>query len=768
MGWSVLTLLLLVPGEADCLDGLVSHHSTRGVGLLGERVFLQTSALDGQELIAQGTWTRGCALAVDYGTVFELWALVDGQVFNGWVVEDGQAGKPVVLTLGASGRVAPGASTDRVTIRVGDEQWSYGPFRAWDSSERELPVAVLAADGTISVAVDTTGATFPLFIDPLLEPPDGTYGWGISVTRGDGRLYVSNPLYDSQTGAVWSVSLDGGAYVIGDPLEVAGVEAFDGLGTSVAASPESQFLAMGAPGADNLDGAVHILNTSAWPPTHHTTLSPDVAGDGGRFGWSLAGGGDVDGSGVDDLVIGEPQTGVAYLSIDHQGSSNLQLPAGGELGLSADIGGDINNDGYADIVVGAPGSGSGAVYVVLGGAEELLQHNVASPEPGSVQFGHAVLIADMNQDGLSDVVVGAPGATGGAGAVYVAHGSSEGVGEPQLVDAALMGPVSGLGSALAVAEWSGESRLFASAPGLSWGGLFLLSDSDEWTPLFNAGLAITGLTHVGDANGDGLSDVAVMSARGTLIIEGPCHGDADADGYERCVDCSDDEPLASPALVETCDDGIDNDCSGQIDDLQTWYRDIDGDGWGDIWTTESCDQPDGYVSRGGDCDDGCPDEFPGGIEVCDGLDNDCSQVVDDVATPPELYSDNDGDGFGGVPLGSGCPGEGTTDIPGDCDDADTHVWPGAPDWCGDGVDADCNGLGTPASDEDGDGVSSRDELAAGTDPCDSDSDGDGMLDGADPEPLSPSCNGCALQPGAGHPLLWAVVALPLLLLLRRR
>ncbi|MFY7970973.1 MAG: MopE-related protein [Flavobacteriales bacterium] len=62
-----------------------------------------------------------------------------------------------------------------------------------------------------------------------------------------------------------------------------------------------------------------------------------------------------------------------------------------------------------------------------------------------------------------------------------------------------------------------------------------------------------------------------------------------------------------------------------------WYRDSDGDGYGDNNVVRmSCTQPLGYVSAGGDCDDTWDLTYPTAAEDCDGRDNDCDLVVDDA------------------------------------------------------------------------------------------------------------------------------------------
>jgi len=69
-------------------------------------------------------------------------------------------------------------------------------------------------------------------------------------------------------------------------------------------------------------------------------------------------------------------------------------------------------------------------------------------------------------------------------------------------------------------------------------------------------------------------------------------------------------------------------------DLQTWYRDMDGDTWGDAETTQDdCTQPEGYVARDGDCNDDAVAIHPEATEVVsDDLDNDCDGLL--AIAPP--------------------------------------------------------------------------------------------------------------------------------------
>lgn len=108
--------------------------------------------------------------------------------------------------------------------------------------------------------------------------------------------------------------------------------------------------------------------------------------------------------------------------------------------------------------------------------------------------------------------------------------------------------------------------------------------------------------------------------------------DNDGDGYGEEEDCDDYDDLVNPGAVEYCD-SLDNDCDGLIDNdaagADTWYRDADGDGYGNAAdSTESCDQPTGYVADNTDCRDSSRSVHPGATEVANGVDNDCDGEID--------------------------------------------------------------------------------------------------------------------------------------------
>ena len=200
-------------------------------------------------------------------------------------------------------------------------------------------------------------------------------------------------------------------------------------------------------------------------------------------------------------------------------------------------------------------------------------------------------------------------------------------------------------------------------------------------------------------------------------------------------DCDDSDPDAYPGATEYCD-GHDDNCDGEIDedsavDVLTWYSDADNDGFGYLTNSDiDCYQPSGYVADSTDCNDDNDNAYPGNVEICDGVDNDCLGDVDedDAVDVLTWYMDVDTDGYGDPAVSdidcyqsSGYVADNT-----DCDDSEITTFPGADEYC-DGVDNDCD------SDTDEDHA-----LDAATWYADSDSDGYGDAAVSDIECYQPS------------------------------
>ncbi len=221
-------------------------------------------------------------------------------------------------------------------------------------------------------------------------------------------------------------------------------------------------------------------------PAESTGADKTIVGDDlrGRLGYAVSTAGDINSDGYDDVLVGVPDIGTGKAYVLYGGSSMDTTPDktfygtndGDQFGFAVAGGANLDGTSMGDIVIGAPttSSGKGAACVFLNVAKSSPKRVTLTGDVEGDQLGYSVAVLDFNDDGISDVATGAPYANS-IGEVGIYYGGTTAGKFDKTVDVVLSTGVAGDEFGYAVA--SGDPRtdgigdLIVGAPGDDTGGV---------------------------------------------------------------------------------------------------------------------------------------------------------------------------------------------------------------------------------------------------------------------------------------------------------
>jgi len=439
----------------------------------------------------------------------------------------------------------------------------YASLKVADATGRELPARFegrsrrtsevgppTPSAGGIRIAIDDTGAVYPLTVDPLATSPSWVVTGGASDYFGLHMASVGDVNGDGYSDAlVWT---GGGGGLI--ELYLGGPS---GLATMPGWSSSSASNGVAGAGDVNGDGysdflvlrdPLRVFLGGPNGPTEATGPACPETSCVSTFGSAAAAAGDVNGDGYGDVVVGAYQFGAtlpglengmgrAYLYLGSAAGLSLtpawnvtgDLPSD-YLGYAVSTAGDVNGDGYADVLVGGKGhlSRYGQARLYLGGPTGLAATAAWSVTATVLDNGLGTVLApagDVNGDGYADFLTATPADASSTGRVDLYLGGASG---PSTTPTrTYLGEAAGdqFGSALTTAgdvDGDGYADVAVGAQGnasntgkvyLYRGGASGLGASAVWTALGEKTTDYFGaiLAGGGDVNGDGFCDLMASS-----------------------------------------------------------------------------------------------------------------------------------------------------------------------------------------------------------------------------------------------------------------
>jgi hypothetical protein len=347
------------------------------------------------------------------------------------------ASRHLALALAISGNGRPSVSADGAAIEFAHEggpSLRYGGLSARDASGRVLTSRLALHGATVAIEVDTSGASFPVTIDPLIgqgderplpigESEEGRFGFSIALSADGATALVGAPGDNGFAGAAWVFTRVGSTWTQQGPKltvnETTDAEEDErcaaevnecGFGRSLALSADGDTALIGAPRANEAQGAawLFIRTGSTWSQFGAKLTGSAEAAGRGSFGRSVA----LSGDGATALV-GAPRDGGGHgAAWAFTRSASGFLAQGSRLTGADELGAGffgrsvaLSSDGSTGLV-GGPGDDhyAGAVWALARVGGELATQGAkltgGSEEVGKGRFGNSVALSADGNTGL--------------------------------------------------------------------------------------------------------------------------------------------------------------------------------------------------------------------------------------------------------------------------------------------------------------------------------------------------------------------------------